>query len=136
MEPRVYLAGPDVFLIDPADLLGRKQRLCRRYGFLGLSPLDTEVNLRTSSKRSTGLAISNANEELIRSCQLLIANLTPFRGPSADVGTAYELGFARALGRPVFGYTNSPVLLSIERGNFLGAAFIGQILTVWWTPTR
>jgi nucleoside 2-deoxyribosyltransferase len=37
---------------------------------------------------------------------LLIANLTPFRGPSGDVGTAYELGFARALGRPVFAYTN------------------------------
>ena len=37
----------------------------------------------------------------------MIANLTPFRGPSADAGTVYEVGFARALGRVVFGYTNS-----------------------------
>jgi nucleoside 2-deoxyribosyltransferase len=36
----------------------------------------------------------------------LIANLTPFRGPSADVGTVFEIGFMRALGRPVFGWSN------------------------------
>jgi nucleoside 2-deoxyribosyltransferase len=50
--------------------------------------------------------IYQANEAHIRSCDALIANLTPFRGPSADVGTVYELGFMRALGRPVFGYSN------------------------------
>ena len=37
----------------------------------------------------------------------MIANLTPFRGPSADVGTVYEVGFMRALGRPVFGYATT-----------------------------
>ena len=36
----------------------------------------------------------------------MIVNLTPFRGPSADVGSAYEMGFMRALGRPIFAYTN------------------------------
>ena len=52
------------------------------------------------------MQISAGNEELIRSCRLLIANLTPFRGPSADVGTAYEIGFARALKLPVYAYSN------------------------------
>ncbi len=42
----------------------------------------------------------------MRSCAGLIANLTPFRGVSADCGTAFEVGFMRALGRPVFGYSN------------------------------
>ena len=37
---------------------------------------------------------------------VLIANITPFRGPSADVGTVYEMGFAHALGKKVFAYTN------------------------------
>ena len=37
----------------------------------------------------------------------MIANLTPFRGPSADVGTVYEVGFMRALGRPVYGYATT-----------------------------
>jgi nucleoside 2-deoxyribosyltransferase len=37
----------------------------------------------------------------------IIANLTPFRGPSADVGTVYEVGFARALGLKIFGYATT-----------------------------
>ena len=36
----------------------------------------------------------------------MVVNLTPFRGPSADVGSAYEMGFMRALGRPIFAYAN------------------------------
>ncbi len=52
------------------------------------------------------MRISTANEGLMRSCDALIANLTPFRGVSMDTGTAFEVGFMRALGRPVLGYTN------------------------------
>ena len=42
----------------------------------------------------------------MRECDAVLANLTPFRGPSADVGTIFELGYARGLGKPVFGYSN------------------------------
>ena len=48
--------------------------------------------------------IALRNEAHIRSCAAIVANLTPFRGPSADVGTVYEVGFARGLGLKVFGY--------------------------------
>lgn len=70
-----------------------------------MSPIDNEIEI-SPSKRETSQRISAANEALIRSCELLIANITPFRGPSADVGTAYEMGYARALGKPVLAYTN------------------------------
>jgi nucleoside 2-deoxyribosyltransferase len=106
MAPRVYLAGPDVFLPDPMAVAERKKQLCRAYGFEGVFPLDAELDLGALEPRAAGLAISRANEELIRGCQLLIAQVTPFRGPSADVGTAFEMGFARALGLPVYAYTN------------------------------
>ena len=39
-------------------------------------------------------------------CDVLIADMTPFRGPSMDVGTAFEMGFAKACRMPVFGYSN------------------------------
>ena len=42
----------------------------------------------------------------MRGCDAMIVNITPFRGPSADVGSAYERGFMRALGRPIFAYSN------------------------------
>jgi nucleoside 2-deoxyribosyltransferase len=44
---------------------------------------------------------------LIKNCQIVIANITPFRGPSADVGTVFEMGFAHALGKMVLAYTNN-----------------------------
>lgn len=105
-KKRVYLAGPDVFLPNAAAFLERKQELCAKHGFVGLSPFDNEVDRTGLSKHEVALRIGAANEEMIRSCDLVIANLTPFRGPSADAGTVYEVGFARALGLPVFAYTN------------------------------
>jgi len=122
--PRVYLAGPEVFLVDADGLSERKKTLCRRYGFQGVSPLDAEMRLDSNkNRRETGLQISRANEELIRSCNTIIANVTPFRGISADVGTVYEMGFARGVGLPVFAYTNVAT-------NFLGrtAALLGNTL--------
>ena len=103
---RIYLAGPEVFLSDPMGVAERKKAICKQHGFEGVFPLDNELNLSGLSKPDAGLSISRANESLMRSCDLLIANLTPFRGPSADAGTVYELGFMRALGRPTFGYSN------------------------------
>ena len=38
----------------------------------------------------------------------LIANMAPLRGPGMDGGTAFEMGYAAALGIPIFAYTNDP----------------------------
>lgn len=102
---KVYLAGPEVFLPDPVAST-RKKELCQKYGFEGLFPFDNTIALDGLQKRNQGNEISQANETLIRKSDCVIANMTPFRGPSMDVGTAFELGFARGLGKPVFGYTN------------------------------
>ena len=42
----------------------------------------------------------------MKQCDLIVANLTPFRGVSADVGTVFELGFMVALGKTAFAYSN------------------------------
>jgi len=100
------LAGPDVFLRNAVEIGERKKSLCEKYGFEGIFPIDVEADMRGISKREAGLHIGQLNESLIRTCQIVLANITPFRGPSADVGTACEIGFARGLGLIVFGYTN------------------------------
>jgi nucleoside 2-deoxyribosyltransferase len=43
---------------------------------------------------------------MIHKSAAVVANLTPFRGPSADAGTVFEIGYALALGKPVFAYAN------------------------------
>ncbi len=101
MTPRVYLAGPDVFLPDPAGRAVALKRICTHHGLLGISPLDL---LPGDGAGADAASIARRNEGHIRRCDAVFANLTPFRGPGADPGTVYEVGFARALGRPVFGY--------------------------------
>jgi len=121
-RPRVYLAGPDVFLPDPVALGEKKKGLCDRYGLEGVFPFDAEVAPGERSRRETGFLISASNERLIRGCAALIANMTPFRGVSADVGTAYEMGFARGLGLVVFAYTNVAVPFTERTRLALGPA--------------
>jgi len=104
--PRIYLAGPEVFLSDALGMGARKAAMCAEHGLQGVFPLDAQLGLAGLAKAEAARAISEANEGLMRSCDGLIANLTPFRGVSMDSGTAFEVGFMRALHRPVLGYTN------------------------------
>ena len=100
MAYTVYLAGPDVFLPDAAKIGARKQALCREYGIEGLFPLDTDA-----AADGDAAGIFRANVNLLRRADAGLFNLTPFRSPSADPGTVWELGFMYALGKPVFGYS-------------------------------
>lgn len=105
---RIYLAGPEVFLADAIAVGRAKAEMAWQAGFEGHFPLDQQLGLEGLSRLEKARRISLANEALMRSCDLLIANLTPFRGVAMDSGTAYEVGYMRALGRPVLGYTNLP----------------------------
>lgn len=102
---RIYLAGPEVFLADAADIAAAKRAICAAQGLTGIFPLEPPPQAPDPALPEWW-RIYQANEAHIRSCDALIANLTPFRGVSADVGTVYELGLMRGLGRPVFGYSN------------------------------
>ena len=100
MAIRVYLAGPDVFLPDPHQRAAAMKRICAQYGLQGVSPLDP----LPGEPGADAFSIARRNEAHIRGCDAILANLSPFRGPGADAGTVYEVGFGRALGLPVFGF--------------------------------
>jgi nucleoside 2-deoxyribosyltransferase len=107
MSKRVYLAGPEVFLSNAREIGALKRRVCERHGLVGVFPADEEDACDPALPLpEQGLAISRAMERVMRGCDAMIVNLTPFRGPSADVGSAYEMGFMRALGRAIFAYSN------------------------------
>jgi nucleoside 2-deoxyribosyltransferase len=106
-RPKVYLAGPEVFLRNAVEVGAIKAEICSRHGLDGKYPLDAQLDFAGLALAERAYAIFRANEGLIRECDAVIANLTPFRGVGVDTGTAYEVGFMRGVGRPVFGYSNS-----------------------------
>lgn len=108
-QPKIYLAGPEVFLPEARAIGLRKKILCEEFGFVGLYPLDHD--LATAPGETADQKIFAANVALIREADAGIFNLTPFRGVNADPGTAFELGFMAALGKPVFAFTNNSALL-------------------------
>jgi nucleoside 2-deoxyribosyltransferase len=101
----IYLAGFDVFRPDAVGYGETLKQLCRQYGFEGWYPLD---NLAPAHMSGRALAhwIYQANVDLIRRADMVMANLNPFRGDEPDSGTAFEVGFATALGKPVFAYVD------------------------------
>ena len=103
----IYLAGPEVFLPDAEAIGAAKVQMCRECDLEGLFPLDAELSLEGETHPSR--AIYRANIALLDQSKAVIANLTPFRGVSADVGTVFEIAYALAKGLPVFAYSNTVV---------------------------
>jgi nucleoside 2-deoxyribosyltransferase len=52
---------------------------------------------------------------------MIIANLTPFAGASADAGTLIEVGWFLGKGKPIFGYSNTPENFESRMRRQLGA---------------
>jgi nucleoside 2-deoxyribosyltransferase len=104
---KIYLAGPDVFLPDAIDIGRRKVDLCARYGLTGLYPLDNKID---PAAAGASLQIFRGNEAMMNEADAIIANLTPFRGPGADPGTVYEVGYMAGRGKLCLGYSNDPSL--------------------------
>jgi nucleoside 2-deoxyribosyltransferase len=130
--PTLYLAGPEVFLPDARGLGRRKQALCAAYGFHGLYPLDNELS-ETADARLDQL-IYRANVAMIHAADAGIFNLSPFRGPSADAGTVFELGLMVGLDKPCFAYTNDARSL-LARMQALGAAMQDPATGLWVDPS-
>src|SRR5258706_222099 len=111
---RVYLAGPDVFDPDQARIFAERREICRRYALEAIVPIDGQADTAASIYRSNVALLSGADG--------VIANITPFRGPHCDVGTAWEIGHAVARALPVvaFSATDAPLAARATRTMTLG----------------
>lgn len=103
--PRIYLAGPDVFRRDSAQVFARLKACCVRWGLAGLEPAD-DGPPGPAGLDGDALAqrIYEGNIARIRAADGVLANLADFRGLEPDPGTVFEVGFAVALGKPVVAY--------------------------------
>lgn len=99
---KIYLAGPGVFLPNAKDWGRRLASACAAQGLEGQYPLDQDLpaGLDKAAQRRW---IFTQNCALIRASDAIFADLRAFRSDSEpDSGTAFEIGFAAALGKPVW----------------------------------
>ena len=107
----VYLAGPEVFLPDASGAGQTKKEAIERlnesgawdFRLVALYPLDNDIP-DFAPNRDTGIRIYQANLAMMHKADVVAANMVRFRGPGMDGGTAFEMGYMRGLGKPVFGY--------------------------------
>lgn len=112
MKPiSIYLAGPDVFFSCDLETGAKKIKFCEELDAVGIYPsfllpenLFTDVYTKTEKRE----IINKQCKSGILEADIIIGNLTPFRGHEMDSGTAFEIGFADALGKLIYGYTNNP----------------------------
>ncbi|WP_454257546.1 nucleoside 2-deoxyribosyltransferase [Pseudoxanthomonas mexicana] len=105
MIQSLYLAGPDIFRPDAAARGEQLKALCARHGFEGLFPLDAQVaGHATGDPLETARWIYRADIGLLDAADAVLANLDFFRGAEPDSGTCFEVGYAIARGKPVYGY--------------------------------
>jgi nucleoside 2-deoxyribosyltransferase len=113
---KIYLAGPDVFLPDAVEIGRQKAALCTSHGVTGLYPLDNAIDLAAAD---ASRQIFAGNEAMMDAADAIIANLTPFRGPGADPGTVYELGYMAGRGKFCLAYSNDPAIYADRVGRFV-----------------
>ncbi|CAB9504661.1 nucleoside 2-deoxyribosyltransferase [Seminavis robusta] len=106
----IYLSGPEVFLEDAVAAGEEGKRLCNSvnqpdwdFEIQALYPLDKAID-NFGYNLDTALRIYYANVDLMTQAHATASNMVRFRSPSMDVGTAFEMGFVRAQGKPVFSY--------------------------------
>jgi nucleoside 2-deoxyribosyltransferase len=105
--PRIYLAGDLVFRPDAIAIFDRLRALCHEAGLEGMAPFDGQAAVRDLPPGpDTTLAIVKADRDLMDLCDAGIFCLDPFRrGADMDPGTAVEIGYMAAQGKPLAGYT-------------------------------
>ena len=95
---KVYFAGPDVFRQNPQEYFDEIALQCVKHDIIPMFPFDA-LFIKSDS-------IYLHNLDLLNKCDIVLANIIPFRGPSVDPGTAFEIGYAKSLDKPVVGYTS------------------------------
>ena len=97
---RIYVAGFDVFYPDWLEKRYLEYRaLCAGYGF--------EMQAQKAAPdagKTLGEQIFFKNIHCIEIRGYVVANVNCFRGGEPDSGTCFEIGYAYALGKKIYGY--------------------------------
>jgi nucleoside 2-deoxyribosyltransferase len=108
MPKSVYLAGPAVFHPAAKQVFEYLVEECGKHGLTAITPELGDLDLSNLSPAEQAALIRAQNVAKIHAADAVVACISPFRGPGADAGTAWEMGYAEALGKPVVAWSEEP----------------------------
>jgi nucleoside 2-deoxyribosyltransferase len=119
-----------VFAADPAAIFDRMKLLCLAFGVTGVAPLDNQIGLEGIPPGKALLErIVRADIALMDSLDAAVFCLDGFRrGVEMDAGTAFEVGYMTARGKPIAGWTQDPRLYPRRVADFFQVHY-GENLT-------
>ena len=91
----------------------RLKQLCVARDLDPLWPLDNKPTEMAPAAFASAMRTMNC--AMIERATAVIADISPFRGPNMDPGTAFEIGYAIATNKPVFLYTDAPGKTLLDR---------------------
>lgn len=106
-RPRIYLAGPMVFYPDPEATFQAMKKICAKHGLEGVAPIDNQIELQGYKPgKSLIRNIVKADIALMNRLDGGLFCVDGFRrAPDMDPGTAFEIGYMHAQGKPLCGWT-------------------------------
>ena len=113
VAPLIYLAGPSVFRPDAEAYALEVLNACRLRGLRGLYPFEAEEGHAAMTRSDT---LFRSNLERIELADIVCADLNPFRGSEPDSGTCFELGYAHARGKRLYGFLSDTRPLKSKLG--------------------
>lgn len=108
--PIVYLAGPERYDSDAAQKYAAMKALCAQHGYYAIVPTDEVPGIPAAD---TDDIYTNAyltfmrQQQHVRDCDIILANLNDFHGWEPDSDTSFECGMAFQLGKKMFSYMDS-----------------------------
>lgn len=116
--PKVYLAGPDIFLANARDVAASQKEVCLRHGLTPLHPMDNNLDL-SGDQETLAMRIYQADVGQMIEADAICANMNEFIGADPDSGTCFEVGFFAGFNmalrllratqpeKPIYGYVDA-----------------------------
>ncbi|EEB06908.1 nucleoside 2-deoxyribosyltransferase [Schizosaccharomyces japonicus yFS275] len=127
---KIYLAGDTVFWPDALERFGKMKAICREYGLHGVAPFDGQADVQDSSPGfETSMKIAAMDRSLMNECDAGVFCINPYRrAADMDPGTAVELGYMAAQGKPLAGYTDDGRLYTEKVKDYRATAWKDELV--------
>ena len=122
--PVLYLAGPERYDPDCLEQYDRMKALCRERGLEAVVPTDPVPGAAAADSDdpyANAYRVFLRQQQHVRDCDVLLANLNDFHGWEPDSDTSFECGMAYQLGKNLYGYMDDTRRM-IDRVPNLGPA--------------